>query len=297
MTVSHQLPTTGEVLLARLEAFEAQVADQQAQIQGLMALANQAPPGAASVSPQRGPFDDAVDPTRTAHQVATSLQSTLQAEYDFVLSTARDPSKAQALLQAAGTQPMLVREVVAYDVQAIQAQLAQEAAITQAARPGAAPSLVAGGAAPTTLAVPLNGVVTQGFGPSGLAFEPAVTFDGATYPHFHTGVDVASPMDSPVAAAADGVVAIAGAETDGQGHLVGYGNYVVIAHGGRMITLYGHLDQVLVHVGQAVHAGDIIGLEGSSGNSTGPHLHFEVRVDGVLADPLTYLAGRLSAAR
>jgi murein DD-endopeptidase MepM/ murein hydrolase activator NlpD len=58
---------------------------------------------------------------------------------------------------------------------------------------------------------------------------------GITYPHFHTGLDIAAPMDTPVQAAAAGVVALAGAETDGQGHLVGYGNYVVIAHGGGMI--------------------------------------------------------------
>jgi murein DD-endopeptidase MepM/ murein hydrolase activator NlpD len=298
VTVSHQLPSAGDVLLTRLETYETQVADQQAQIQVLMALASQASPTDRTVSPQRGPFDSALDPAVAAHHVATTLESTLQAEYGFVLNTARDPNQAQALLQAAGTQPMPVREAVAYDVQAVQAQLAQEAAIAQAAKPGAngaTPSL--GGTAPGTLSVPLNGAITQGFGPSGLAFEPALTFNGVTYPHFHTGIDIASPFDSPVAAAADGVVAIAGAETDSQGHLVGYGNYIVIAHSGGMITLYGHLDQLLVHVGQTVHAGDLVGLEGTTGNSTGPHLHFEVRVGGLLSNPLTYLAGRLSAAR
>lgn len=89
--------------------------------------------------------------------------------------------------------------------------------------------------------------------------------------------------------AAAGVVALAGAETDGQGHLVGFGNHAVIAHGRGMITLYGHLDKILVKAGQAVHAGDPIGLEGSTGNSTGAHGHFEVRVDGVPADPRAYL--------
>jgi murein DD-endopeptidase MepM/ murein hydrolase activator NlpD len=91
------------------------------------------------------------------------------------------------------------------------------------------------------------------------------------------------------------VVALAGAETDNQGRLVGYGNYVVIAHGGQMVTLYGHLDRMLVHVGQAVHAGDVIGQEGSSGNSTGPHLHFEVRIAGLLSDPARYLGAQLKA--
>jgi murein DD-endopeptidase MepM/ murein hydrolase activator NlpD len=77
---------------------------------------------------------------------------------------------------------------------------------------------------------------------------------------------------------------------------VGYGNYIVIAHAGRMITLYGHLDQLLVHVGQVVHAGQVIGLEGSTGNSTGPHLHFELHVAGLLTDPAKYLRSQLAAA-
>jgi murein DD-endopeptidase MepM/ murein hydrolase activator NlpD len=298
VTVSHQLPSAGELLLARLETYEAQVADYQSQIQVLTSLASQASPGDPAVPQQRGPFDDALDPAATAHQEAVSLESTLQAEYTFFLSTARDPGQADALLQAASTQSMPVRETVAYDVQAVEAQLAQEAAIAQATQPSASQGdSTAGltGAAPTSLGVPVNGVITQGFGPSSLAFEGALTFDGVTYPHFHTGLDIAGPFDSPVVAAADGVVAIAGAETDSQGHLVGYGNYVVIAHAGKMITLYGHLDQVLVHVGQVVHAGDLIGLEGSTGNSTGPHVHFEVRVGGLLSNPLNYLAGRLSA--
>ncbi len=86
---------------------------------------------------------------------------------------------------------------------------------------------------------------------------------------------------------------IAGSSTDLQGNLVGYGNYIVIAHAGKMVTLYGHLDKLLVRPGQLVRAGDIIGLEGSTGNSTGPHLHFEVRVAGLLADPMRYLGTQL----
>ena len=138
----------------------------------------------------------------------------------------------------------------------------------------------------------MSGVITQGFGPSGLAIEPAVTLAGITYPHFHTGLDIASVYGTPVAAAADGVVALAGAETDGQGHLVGYGNYVVIAHGGGVVTLYGHLERELVQPGQVVRAGTPIGLEGTSGNSTGPHVHFELRIRGVPTDPTGYLPQR-----
>lgn len=122
-------------------------------------------------------------------------------------------------------------------------------------------------------------VLTQPFGPSPYAFEPA--YGG--YPHFHTGVDLSAPQDTPVVAAYAGVVALVGFDA------LGYGNYVVIAHGGSLTTLYGHLDKVLVGPGQSVSAGYPIGLEGSTGNSTGPHVHFEFRVGGVPQDPLPYL--------
>jgi murein DD-endopeptidase MepM/ murein hydrolase activator NlpD len=242
-------------------------------------------------APPRGPFDEGTDPLGTAHQLALSLEATQQAEYNLFLSVATDPAQTAALVAAAADAPLPVRQAVAYNVQAVQAQLAQEAAIAQAAK-----NDVDQAAAPKTLLAPLQGPVTQPFGPSTLVVEPPQTFNGVTYPHFHTGVDIAGPLDAPIRAAADGVVALAGAETDGQGHLVGYGNYVVIAHAGKMITLYGHLDQLLVKPGQPVHAGDVIGLEGSSGNSTGPHLHFEVRVAGLLADPAPYFGRQLTTS-
>jgi murein DD-endopeptidase MepM/ murein hydrolase activator NlpD len=70
---------------------------------------------------------------------------------------------------------------------------------------------------------------------------------------------------------------------------VGYGNYVVIAHGGGIMTLYGHLLETDVSVGDLVFRGERIGLEGSSGLSTGPHLHFELRVNDQVTDPMPYL--------
>ena len=124
-----------------------------------------------------------------------------------------------------------------------------------------------------------TGVITQGFGPSTLAFEPS--FGG--FPHFHTGVDVASPQGTPILAADDGVVALVGSGT------TGYGNYVVLAHAGGITTLYGHLITATVKQGDHVMQGQVIGLEGSTGNSTGPHVHFEVRVSGIPVDPLAYL--------
>lgn len=122
-------------------------------------------------------------------------------------------------------------------------------------------------------------VITQGFGPTPLTFEPP--FDG--FPHFHTGVDLAGRMDTPVVAAANGVVV---ASTPGT---TGYGNYIVIDHGNGVLTLYGHLDQLIATAGETVHQGQLIGLLGTTGNSTGPHLHFEVRVQNQPVDPIPFL--------
>ena len=120
---------------------------------------------------------------------------------------------------------------------------------------------------------------SQAFGPSSFWFEPA--YGG--YPHFHTGMDMVEPFGSPIYAADDGVVALVGASSSG------YGNYVVIAHSGGLDTLYGHLSTALVKVGQTVAQGQTVGLEGSTGNSTGAHLHFELRINQKPVDPTPYL--------
>ena len=124
-----------------------------------------------------------------------------------------------------------------------------------------------------------HAVISQGFGPSTLVLEPP--YDG--YPHFHTGIDLVEPFGSPIYAADDGVVALVGVSSQG------YGRYVVIAHSGGLDTLYGHLSASLVKVGQVVAQGQTIGLEGSTGNSTGPHLHFELRINQRPIDPTPYL--------
>jgi len=121
--------------------------------------------------------------------------------------------------------------------------------------------------------------ISQPFGPSRVVLEPP--FDG--YKHFHTGIDLVEPFGSPVYAADDGVVALVGSSSSG------YGRYVVIAHAGGWDTLYGHLSAALVKVGQIVNQGQTIGLEGSTGYSTGPHLHFELRINQQPVDPTPYL--------
>jgi murein DD-endopeptidase MepM/ murein hydrolase activator NlpD len=102
----------------------------------------------------------------------------------------------------------------------------------------------------------------------------------------HTGLDLAAPLGTPIKAAADGVVVSAGARG-------GYGLAVVIDHGGALATLYGHMSRLDVEPGDAVRRGDQIGLVGSTGASTGPHVHFEARVAGSPVDPTPYLRSPL----
>jgi murein DD-endopeptidase MepM/ murein hydrolase activator NlpD len=106
----------------------------------------------------------------------------------------------------------------------------------------------------------------------------------------HAGVDIAAAGGQPIYAAADGEVVHAGRSG-------GYGNYSCISHGtyqGRdLSTCYGHQSRILVSVGQTVHRGDLIGRVGSTGASTGYHLHFEVRLNGEPVNPLGWLPGCL----
>jgi len=101
---------------------------------------------------------------------------------------------------------------------------------------------------------------------------------------------LAAPLGTPVLAAADGIV-VAVAHTR-----IGYGNYVIMAHGGGIDTLYAHLLETQVNIGDKVVRGQRIGLEGSTGLSTGPHLHFELRINDQVVDPMSYLIVPAGAA-
>jgi murein DD-endopeptidase MepM/ murein hydrolase activator NlpD len=130
-------------------------------------------------------------------------------------------------------------------------------------------------AIPGMLRVPLRGARLTS--PFGLRVHPIY---GTV--RLHAGMDLAAPTGTPVKAAADAVVVSAAAHG-------GYGLAVVLDHGGALATLYGHLSRLDVQPGDVVHRGDRIGLVGSTGASTGPHLHFEVRVSGTPVDPSPYL--------
>lgn len=121
---------------------------------------------------------------------------------------------------------------------------------------------------------PVEGQVTGSFG------ERIDPFNGEGA--FHSGVDIGSNYGTPIIAPADGVVTF----TDLLG---GYGKAVMIDHGHGISTRYGHLSGFAVAAGQAVHRGDVIGYVGASGRSTGPHLHYEVRINDTPVNPYKYL--------
>jgi murein DD-endopeptidase MepM/ murein hydrolase activator NlpD len=129
-----------------------------------------------------------------------------------------------------------------------------------------------------------QGTITQVFGPSSYPFEPP----GFGYPHFHTGIDISYKQGTPILAADDGVV-VAATTSLINGQMVGYGNYVIIAHRNNFFSLYGHLLGFQVKAGDTVRQGQLIGYEGSTGNSTGPHVHFEYRYGGQPTNPMPYL--------
>jgi len=110
-------------------------------------------------------------------------------------------------------------------------------------------------------------------------------FGYRNYPRkgFHYGIDIAVPYGSPIFASASGEVVKV---TFGWGG--GYGNYLIIYHGGGYSTLYGHCSRIIISNGQSVKAGQVIAYIGSTGFSTGPHLHFEVRINGVAKNPQNY---------
>lgn len=128
-----------------------------------------------------------------------------------------------------------------------------------------------GGTAPSGFIWPVSGEITGWFG------EPRPG-------HLHSGIDIAADYNTPVVAVASGTV-------DYAGYGSGYGNHIQIYHGGGISTLYAHLNWngIWVNSGDTITQGQVIGLVGSTGNSTGPHLHFEVIINGEPVDPLSYL--------
>jgi murein DD-endopeptidase MepM/ murein hydrolase activator NlpD len=122
---------------------------------------------------------------------------------------------------------------------------------------------------------PVEGTLESGFG------GRRNPFGGSSY-EFHSGQDIDAEWGSPVIAGASGKVTFTGWQN-------GYGQLVVIDHGGGLTTRYGHLSAIVASVGQLIKAGEFLGRVGSTGRSTGPHLHYEVRLNDQPVNPLQYL--------
>jgi murein DD-endopeptidase MepM/ murein hydrolase activator NlpD len=178
------------------------------------------------------------------------------------LATARR-DKQEALSSTQAT-----REEYLHEVEGLLAQSAELSAKIQAAQAAVPYSGSATTSSASGFAWPVHGILTSSF--------------GWRWGRMHEGIDIAVGSGTPVVASASGTVIVAG-------WMGGYGNLVVVDHGNGIATAYGHNTSVAVGVGQSVGQGQVIAYSGNTGNSTGPHVHFEVRVNGGAVDPLGYL--------
>ncbi|MGD9570631.1 MAG: murein hydrolase activator EnvC [Thermoleophilia bacterium] len=228
---------------------------------------------------------------REAEEIRRARDAIAEMRADVARSEARAAEAAQEAReakaglesQAAEVQQVLdEREVLLADVKGNRADIEEEtrglerrsAALADRIRAAQGLPSVPSGSVPTGdpsaagLVWPVHGTITSGFGPR--------------WGRMHEGLDIAGGSGTPIAAAKSGTVISAGWSG-------GYGNLVVVDHGGGLSTAYAHLSSIAVSSGQGVSQGTVVGGMGTTGNSTGVHLHFEVRVGGAAVNPLGYL--------
>jgi len=229
---------------------------------------------AAQVKASRDGVADARRRTRLARREAARVEAAvaaatqeqrgvvgrLVASRDALLAARRDKSATLASIRED-------RASVLDEIQALEQQSADLAARIRAAQQASSSDIV-----PPTgngmFAWPVSGPVTSGY--------------GLRWGRMHEGIDIAVSLGTAVRAAAAGTVIYAG-------WLGGYGNLVVVDHGSGLSTAYAHNTSFAVSVGQQVAAGQVVSYSGSTGHSSGPHVHFEVRLNGSAVDPLGYL--------
>ncbi|HZQ27640.1 MAG TPA: peptidoglycan DD-metalloendopeptidase family protein [Acidimicrobiales bacterium] len=223
---------------------------------------------------------DIVDRLRSARMDLADQQKALTKARDLaaerrkaVLSKLSDLQNAQAdkeRLAAAFKARLAVyqqeADAVAQQESGLVALIQSKEAALRASRGGN--DTVDGRISGTGLIWPMRGTITSPFGPR--------------WGGFHPGIDIATAYGTPIHAAKGGTVIFAGWQS-------GYGNYTCIDHGGGFSTCYAHQSQIAVSDGQQVSQGQVIGYEGNTGYSTGPHLHFETRVNGTPQNPMKYL--------
>jgi murein DD-endopeptidase MepM/ murein hydrolase activator NlpD len=219
-----------------------------------------------------------VERLRDAKDQIEAARDSIAAE-EQALASARGAvqQRQSSLLAARGDRVAALKEIRSHEeeldgsVAKIQAKIA-----TQLAGYGSVPlpaGPIRGGS--SGLIWPVDGPVVSGFG--------ARTINGSY--EYHPGIDIAVPSGTPIRAAAAGTVIF----TEPEASSGGYGNYTCIDHGGGLSTCYAHQETFAVSAGQEVSQGQIIGYSDCTGYCFGPHLHFEVRIDGEVTDPMAYL--------
>ena len=203
---------------------------------------------------------EAVAASAAAEQQA--VVSRLVVSRDALVAARRDTSTAIASIQE--DRESVLEEIAALEEQS--AELADRIRLSQQQSSTPPPIVPPSGSG--LFGWPVSGPVTSAFGPR--------------WGRMHEGIDIAVGTGTPVRSSAAGTVIYAG-------WLGGYGNLVVVDHGGGLSTAYAHNSSVASSLGQVVAAGEVVAYSGNTGNSSGPHVHFEVRVNGSAADPLGYL--------
>ena len=203
---------------------------------------------------------------RTAEATQESIDAKAELERQRSAQAEARDGRRQLLERVQGHRHELERETA--DLQAQSAALGSQIVAAQGGTPAPSGSIATGPASSSGLAWPVSGTLTSTFGPR--------------WGRMHEGIDVAGGSGTPIGAAAAGTVILTGPNG-------GYGNLVVVDHGNGISTAYAHLSSISVSVGQSVGQGTVVGGMGTTGNSTGVHLHFEVRVNGSPVDPLGYL--------
>jgi murein DD-endopeptidase MepM/ murein hydrolase activator NlpD len=216
---------------------------------------------------------------RTAKVQIETARDAIAAEEQTLASARSAVQQRQAALVAARAERLAaLRKIRRHEeeldgsVAAIQGKIAAELAATGSAPLPAGP--IQGGSG-SGLIWPVDGPVVSGFGPR--------TINGSY--EYHPGIDIAVPSGTPIRAAAAGTVIF----TEPEASSGGYGNYTCIDHGGGLSTCYAHQESFAVSAGQHVSQGQVIGYSDCTGYCFGPHVHFEVRINGEVTDPMAYL--------
>jgi murein DD-endopeptidase MepM/ murein hydrolase activator NlpD len=217
----------------------------------------------ARVRALRNEMQATVDTVRSARDQIAAHKQELEATRLKLRERTDELASARRAQHATLTQVRKQQDDLEGDLSAISEKIAQQLAANSGALP-AGPVRAGSG----MFIWPVNGPVVSGF--------------GMRWGRMHEGIDIAVPTGTQIRAAASGTVSIAGVES-------GYGNYTCVDHGGGLSTCYAHQEQILVSVGEHVSQAQIIGISDCTGHCLGPHVHFEVRVNGQAVDPLGYL--------